>query len=204
MTVEQLQHLLAYLGYDTGGVDGIYGPKTKKAVTDFQREYGGLAVDGKAGELTEAALRKAVGEGWTRPGEVNEDVPNSGTSDDPWDDIKYFTREEFRCTCGGRYCNGFPVEPDMEMVKILDIIRENSGPFTPNSSIRCPERNAEVGGAANSQHLYGTAADISVPGKTPQEAAAFAETLLPNTGGIGIYPWGIHVDTRKDKARWRG
>jgi uncharacterized protein YcbK (DUF882 family) len=75
---------------------------------------------------------------------------------------------------------------------------------TVNSGIRCKTHNANVGGASGSQHLYGTAADIVVRGITPKQAAAYAETLLPNTGGIGIYSWGIHVDVRKTKSRWNG
>ena len=57
---------------------------------------------------------------------------------------------------------------------------------------------------SNSQHLYGIAADISVPGVAPKTVAAYLETLLPNTGGIGIYSWGVHVDVRKTKSRWNG
>ena len=63
------------------------------------------------------------------------------------------------------------------------------------------------GGAANSQHLdtYATAADIAtISGTTPSAMAAYVETLMPNTGGIGIYSWGIHVDVRKTKSRWNG
>ena len=34
--------------------------------------------------------------------------------------------------------------------------------------------------------------------------AKFAEKLLPNTGGIGIYAGFVHIDVRKTKSRWRG
>lgn len=200
MNTEQIQHLLNFLGYDTGGCDGIYGPKTRQAVWDFQEDFEGLAVDGIAGEETQKALRHAVAYGFQK-----KEEHTTAKSGDEWDEIEYFVREEFRCTCKGRYCDGFPVEPDMKMVRVLDFLRKNGvGPFTPNSAIRCPERNAEVGGASNSQHLYGLAADIPAKNKTPEELADLAETQLEGTGGIGIYSWGIHVDTRKDKARWRG
>lgn len=46
LTVLQIQHLLVFLGYDTGGVKGILGPKTKAAAYDFQKEFGGLALAG--------------------------------------------------------------------------------------------------------------------------------------------------------------
>ena len=45
----------------------------------------------------------------------------------------------------------------------------------------------------------------------PVTIAAYAESLMPDWGGVGRYPvkagratgW-VHVDTRADKARWRG
>jgi N-acetylmuramoyl-L-alanine amidase len=42
---------LTAVGYDTGGVDGIFGPRTESGVRAFQRDYG-LAVDGIVGPRT--------------------------------------------------------------------------------------------------------------------------------------------------------
>ncbi len=47
MTSRQVQHLLAYLGYDPGGVDGIIGRATLAAVKRFQGDYG-LTADGNS------------------------------------------------------------------------------------------------------------------------------------------------------------
>lgn len=45
--------------------------------------------------------------------------------------------------------------------RVLDPLREAWGrPIVVNSGYRCPELNRAVGGAVNSQHLYGEAADI--------------------------------------------
>ncbi len=41
----ELQHLLTSLGFDTGGVDGVVGPKSREAIRDFQRAKG-LTPDG--------------------------------------------------------------------------------------------------------------------------------------------------------------
>jgi peptidoglycan hydrolase-like protein with peptidoglycan-binding domain len=57
--VSQLQRLLTRAGYDTGGVDGDFGPHTRAAVEKFQREHG-LQVDGKVGHATWAALQTAT------------------------------------------------------------------------------------------------------------------------------------------------
>lgn len=50
---------------------------------------------------------------------------------------------------------------------VLDPLREMYGkPITVNSGYRCPKLNATVGGAKNSQHMKGEAADITAGNKT--------------------------------------
>ena len=50
-------------------------------------------------------------------------------------------------------------------VNVLEKVREKWGsPVTVNSGYRCPKLNRAIGGAKNSQHLTGQAADIEVPG----------------------------------------
>jgi peptidoglycan hydrolase-like protein with peptidoglycan-binding domain len=63
MTVRQLQNLLQYLGYYSGGIDGDFGPLSKQATENFQRDFGGIAVDGIVGTKTEKALKHAVAYG---------------------------------------------------------------------------------------------------------------------------------------------
>ena len=73
-----------------------------------------------------------------------------------------------------------------------------------NSAYRTPEHNAREGGAAYSQHLYGTAADLAtVAGYTPARMAEIAREVMPDWGGVGVYSWGIHVDVRDTKADWK-
>lgn len=101
---------------------------------------------------------------------------------------------------------------DEELVVLLQCIREHFGkPVTITSGYRTAAHNAAVGGAKSSQHLLGRAADIRVQGVSVEDVAAYAESLMPDWGGVGRYPvkagrvagW-VHVDTRADKARWRG
>lgn len=47
---QEMQEALVALGYDPGGVDGIFGPNTRRALMAFQRQRGHLA-DGYAGRL---------------------------------------------------------------------------------------------------------------------------------------------------------
>jgi len=55
--VRQLQERLLEMGYDVGRADGIYGPRTARAVAMFQREMG-LPPDGACGPHTLHALRR--------------------------------------------------------------------------------------------------------------------------------------------------
>lgn len=55
--VRELQHRLNQLGFNAGPEDGIFGPQAHAAVAEFQRNAG-LVVDGVAGPLTVAALRR--------------------------------------------------------------------------------------------------------------------------------------------------
>lgn len=53
--VTELQLRLSSLGFDTGRVDGIFGPETEKALAEFQRNAG-LPTDGIAGRATISEL----------------------------------------------------------------------------------------------------------------------------------------------------
>lgn len=55
--VTALQERLAELGFDTGRVDGVFGPLTEAALRAFQREYG-LVSDGVCGPSTLRALKQ--------------------------------------------------------------------------------------------------------------------------------------------------
>ena len=111
-----------------------------------------------------------------------------------------FKVREFRCQDGSD-----PVFISPKLVEVLQKIRSHfQSPVTVNSGYRTPGHNKKVAGAAYSQHLYGTAADIRVKGVSPEAVAAFVETLLPDSGGIGVYPTFVHVDVREKRSRWKG
>lgn len=194
MTLLQIQCLLQYLGYYTITVDGIWGPGTEQAVKDFQHDNG-LEEDGIPGKLTQAALLDSVAKGRFKPKEIQAETDNDGGEELWWKEIRYFTREEFRCKCGGKYCNGFPAEPQEGMVRAIDQVREHFGKaFTPNSGVRCPTHNANVGGVSNSRHLYGKAVDFCVPGKTAAQVLAYLATL-PGLGYCyDIDGTSVHMD----------
>ena len=179
MTTKQRQHLLAFLGYYVGNVDGEWGALSKTACTAFQKDFGGIKVDGFGGTETDKALCHSVAYGMpAKKVDKSEKEDITGTF---WDEIEYFTPDEFKCKCGGKYCKGYPHEPDERMVRIADQLRKNLGvPITIVSGLRCKTWNAIQGGVSNSQHMYGEAADIYAKGVSQSRV----EQELDKIGGV--------------------
>ena len=72
-----------------------------------------------------------------------------------------------------------------------------------NSGYRTPRRNATIeGAAANSQHIHGRAADISVEGVSHQDVRDAAEAS--GAPGLGRYASFTHLDVGPPGRRWRG
>lgn len=205
MTTRQIQDLLDYLKYGPLDNDDIFGSDTQEAVRKFQRAEG-LSDDGIPGSLTQAKLLDAVAAGrMYKPQETASKPP--GKTGTFWDDIKFFTREEFRCKCGGKYCNGFPAEMSEDTVRCADEIRRRAGvPLRVNSGLRCDRWNAIQGGVKNSNHRTGHAVDLS-GNISPAKLYAIAQEVhaekIPGRGGLGLYDWGIHEDDGV-YSRWNG
>lgn len=160
MTVEQVQHLLGFLGHYQGAIRDEWGREAQAACRAFQQQAG-LAADGIPGPKTQQALRQAVAR--KRQG-------------DPWQKTPNFTRSEFACKCG---C-GFD-QIDLELVALCQKLRDRfGGPVVISSGCRCPEHNRRVGGKVNSRHLLGRAVDFSVSGHPAAEVLPLARQL----GGI--------------------
>ena len=200
MTIRQIQCLLAYLGYDPGTIDGAYGPRTRAAVKAFQQAEG-LDPDGIAGQQTAAKLREAVFQGrvYVPPdasgGTVDKQDEVTGTF---WDRIKYFTRAEFKCKCGGRFCNGYPAEMQEAVVKIADAARAHFGrPAHVISGLRCKQWNAHEGGVANSQHMYGEAIDLRIDGVDSETLRQFVASQPGHRYSYCINSTNVHFDINK-------
>ena len=179
MNVKDIQCLLAFLKkadgtrYYTGEVDGISGPLTRKALEDFQKDFGGLAVTGEADAGTGQALRHAVASGFPH----RDPAPEDNSESSWWDEIEFFTPEEMACKCGGKYCDGFPHAIQPLLMQILDRARRWSGDaIIIVSGLRCPEWNRIQKGVANSQHMFGEAADVYFYGVSPNAALAWLQS----------------------------
>lgn len=189
MNISIVQSNLVLLGFGStlrpSGVDGRNGRLTRKAVRDFQRMYNqkfkkNIGVDGIAGKQSEKAFNH-----WIRQ------AGNVGT--------KNFRISEFNNKGVGRKMH--PNKMDRKLITGLEKLRYLCGDrgIIINSGYRNPTHNRAVGGATNSQHLYGKAADIRVIGVKP---STVYNRSLAIFDGVGKYNTFTHVDTRGYKARF--
>ena len=113
-----------------------------------------------------------------------------------------FRVKEFACKDGS---DAVLVAP--RLVMVLQSIRDRFGAAVSiTSGYRTPQYNAKVGGVDQSQHCYGTAADIAVKGVGVDTVAAYARKIMPDWGGVGIYKGQgfVHVDVRETRSDWNG
>ena len=116
-----------------------------------------------------------------------------------------FSLSEFQCKCGCKM--PADVEENIkELADNLQVLRDVIGRIDLTNAYRCKEHNADVGGATDSQHIKGKAADIKSSTLNPSEIASVVDDLMKiewfKIGGIGIYNTFTHVDIRGVRARW--
>lgn len=120
---------------------------------------------------------------------------------------KNFNSYEFRCGLGSP-CSCSTILIDDKLVEYLQKIRDHFGKsITITSAYRCPSYNKRIGGATQSYHSRGMAADIVVGDVSPREVAKYAESI--GIKGIGLYEtskdgYFVHIDTRTSKSFWYG
>ena len=119
-----------------------------------------------------------------------------------WDRVRYFRRHEFGLGEPG-------VEPDPDLVRLLDEARNIAGiPFAITSGLRTRTRNTddEVGGAEQSAHVTGHAADIRAP--TGRHRFLIVRAALDvGFNRIGVYSGHVHLDNSPDLPQdviWTG
>ena len=195
MTVKQRQHLLAYLGYYVGAVDGVFGSGSREATKAFQRDFFQMEskVDGICGPETEKALAHAVAYGMpAKKVEVTTQMTTKEETGTFWDDIKYFKQSEFACKCG---CG--VSEMNETLIRVADRTREHFGtPIRVSSGRRCATHNARVGGVSNSRHTAnpGKAMDFCATGKTSAQVLEYVQKQPEIRYAYAIDGSYVHMD----------
>jgi Peptidase M15 len=126
-------------------------------------------------KLDEVSWRQMAG-GAALAGALLTGTPNVAAAQpaQSYTQVDHFSDRQFAC----RHC-GKLVKIDPELKTKLEQLRQLVGDrkIYIVSGYRCPEHNKAVGGAKNSQHLYGKAADIKIEGMTPREVYQKAEEV---------------------------
>ena len=135
--------------------------------------------------------------------------------------IKHFTAKELKTLGASHYDRNSPgfglnAAPPrqtwnniIQLAKVLDLIRDRvDAPVRVQSCYRSRPYNMAIGGAMNSLHLQGKAADISSPGVTVGNLWRTVIAIRDSgafEGGIGFYQSSgfVHVDIRGSRADWR-
>lgn len=104
----------------------------------------------------------------------------------------HFSIKALSCPCCGQ---NFCQQKTYDMLEQFRALVEQ--PVRVTSGYRCAANNAKVGGAPNSQHTHGLAADIWVPGMSAAELEVIARQCSLVTGvGRNDYKDFIHIDCR--------
>lgn len=185
--------------------DGLAGPRTAEALKLYQQARG-LPQTGRVDDATWDMLMEEAPELPER-----EPVPEQGaeevvdakketTTGTFWDGIVYFKRREMGCKCAGRYCNGFPAEPQRLLMELADRARAHFGrPAHVISGLRCQRWNQIQGGVANSQHMYGEAMDIRIDGVSADTLRAFFQKQPEVRYCYKIDSTNVHFDIPKGR-----
>lgn len=112
-----------------------------------------------------------------------------------------FTLGEFKCHDRQRFPQ---VRVSPKLVELLEKIRAKVGPLHITSGYRPPDYNREIGGASQSTHIDGLAADIYSNEVSTKTLCEVADQIVGNSGGVGFYPESgfVHVDVRGYASRW--
>lgn len=123
---------------------------------------------------------------------------------------EHFSWGEARCQCGE--CSGWgDAHIQAAIRKTAEWAEEvrtalGNWPIHVNSWYRCPAWNKRVGGAVNSQHLWGKAIDFTVKSLSPSTVQKNLRARWPDlVKGLGSYRGFTHMDRRDgEPALWRG
>lgn len=110
------------------------------------------------------------------------------------------TRENMKCQCG---CGFRSMDYELKLIVDDMNVRFGDKSFKVTSGCRCAKHNAKVGGEPNSQHMQANAVDLAFEQvQAKEDSWHYLNFKYGSKFGIGIYDWGLHIDTRPTKSRW--
>lgn len=155
LTIKQRQTYMKKLGLYTKKIDGKEGVGTKAGY-----EYLNIMLlnvsSNKYTDKTDSKLRVLY----------NSYCKSVYMTKDDWKLFPNFKESEFKCTCKGKYCNGYNGRYEKCYKKLIMSAQYFRNlfdkPLYISSGVRCKKRNKEVGGVNNSKHLVFKAMDVKI------------------------------------------
>ena len=90
----------------------------------------------------------------------------------------YFNDPEYACDCQGKYCDGFPVPMNIDLMEKIQVLRSLvKYPVLVVSGVRCKKQNLNCDGSKYSFHQLGRAADIKCENLSVDALAIMAESV---------------------------
>lgn len=161
--IKDLENMLYFLGHDVV-VSGKFDKKDRAGVMAIQkkhkpksyRKYKGI-IDGPTWDTIKYYYKKKKNKKryffQNMDGSLN------------WKTIERhgFKKIEFKCHCGGRYCNGYPHSIDPNIIYVAIKLRRKFGEIEITSGERCSKWNSlQSGSSSTSTHMLGKAIDFVV------------------------------------------
>lgn len=118
--------------------------------------------------------------------------------------MTHFSDKELACHhCGLNFCTPGLVAALEATRAAVSARRGVDTPLIVDDAYRCAVHNAAVGGAPQSEHMRGIAADVRVDGMSAAELCLIVRDI-PGVHGIGRadHQGYVHLDLRPSPARW--
>lgn len=182
LKIKDRQKYLKKIGLYTKKVDGIEGEETEKAYKYFNIIFLNKSSDKYTSETEK--LLKAIYKSYCK---------SKYMKSTDWKYFKNFKESEFKCTCKGKYCDGYNGRKNkcyMKLIMFAQYMRNYyDKPISISSGVRCVRRNREVGGVKKSKHLVFKGMDFKVGNLKASEIRKVVKNmpLVDYTYGITTY-----------------
>ena len=165
--IKDLENMLYFLGHDVV-INGKFDKKDRAGVMAIQKKhkpksykkYKGI-IDGPTWDTIKYYYKKKKNKKryffQNMDGSLN------------WKTIERhgFKKSEFKCHCGGKYCNGYPKKIDPKIIYTAIKLRRKYGQVIITSGLRCKKWNSmQTGSSSVSTHIKGKAIDFYIKGVT--------------------------------------
>lgn len=143
MEIKERKEKLKFLGFYSGKIDNSKNASYNEAIKKIQNKYffNLKDKDGIAGKNTDILINSVYN---VKKYTKNFDV----------------LKDKMYCQCKGKYCTGYPVTINKNLLINLQKERDYSGITTITSLLRCVTWNKKQGGINNSKHTKGKAVDF--------------------------------------------